>query len=1135
MITFLINRARRHWQVLSTVLLGVLISTAFLASGPIIVNTVIDFALPHKLRSSLNENGILYLTTYNNQGEYEHNEIKTNIHNILTTNLGEIQEIVDSTASPWIYPWQEGSLIPDERINLRSYGGIEQRIKFVSGGWPQNPSLDPRLIQAVISTPMADAFAIGVGDHLPISKRFNELQPSYWIEVSGIYQPIDASDLYWLIESNPFQTTNNNRYAEEFGAILLEEDFFSITENLFPNANHQLIWLGIINPGSINSSNLKSVITGIETIRTSITAFERRVVLETNLDGFLENYETQAAAIIPPLYLLIGEVLFLGLYYVVMVAALSIRQVEGELSTLVSRGAEISQLLRIQVFDALLICITAFIFGPILAYGLISSLARIGPLADVSQTDWVTRLPSASWLAAGISVFACFTALIVPVIPILRSSVVQHHQTVTRRKNIPWWHRYYIDVLLLSIGLVALWRLSLYGSISGINQGNIDWLLLFAPLALLIGSATVLLRLFPSIFRMLAFFVARGRGLTAAIALWQTARDPTHVTRLILLFTLAMALGILSTGLNATLSFSEKERARYSTGGEARLSFDNFIPLSSLDSLPQVNSSSAIWRGTGRANVRSYRNIPDFSILAIDPLSFATVSQFRTDYTDDYIGYVLGQLIVDPEQLPVSAIALPSNPTHLGLWIFDPNPNRTDVDILEYVNIRAKIQSAEGEIDVIDLDLISTEFSPDGVLINPSNPDNDSTGWFHFLSLVFKEMEGDSVKEAAGITSETPSWLYFEALLPEYAAQGYPLSLHSMWIKIRRLPSESEGYSTSQGPLIIDDLSVRDSSGTQKVFEDFEELTTIWQTDSVQSLASYTKRDITHSGEASMRLFLGSPDSSNWMVLSPAQTTRINFIPILASPVFLEMTELKVGDKFSAFINGISLILEIKNSVNYFPTMYETDDYGFVVVSRDSLLAELNRSSRIPINYNEIWLRVDETQEIPGLLSSFPLVKRSWEVISERMLFKSDPLTLGLRSVIFLGYSLTLFLSLVGFATYFYMSARQRGSIYGILRSLGFSTPQLYGSLVLEQTILIFSGLGLGILLGSILNKIILPGLPISFADLPPIPPFVPQTDWYSVARLILIMIGGFFFTLAIGTFLLWKLKLHQVLRIGEE
>lgn len=1134
MITFLINRARRHWQVLSTVLFGVLISTAFLASGPIVVNTVIDFALPHKLRSSLDENGIIYLATYNNLGEQEHNRINRQIHNILQNHLGELSEIVRSTASPWVYAWQEDSLVSDERINLRTYGEIEERINIIAGGWPENSTLDSNLFQALLPKSMSDAYSIGVGGRLPISKKLDASQPSYWIEIAGVYQPIDARDPYWLIKSNPFQPTSNNRYLAEYGVILLEEDFFSIADNLFPNANHQLKWLGIIDPGKVDTSNLEAVISGIETIRTSITSFKRKVVLETNIDSFLKNYDSQSTAIIPPLYLLVGEVLFLGLYYVVMVAALSIRQVEGELSTLVSRGAGISQLLRIQVFDALLICTIAFIFGPILAYGLISSLASFGPLADIGQIDWVTHLPAASWLAAGVSALACFTALIIPVIPILRSSVVQHHQSLTRRKKTPWWHRYYLDVQLLVIGLIALWRLSLYGSISGINQGNIDWLLLFAPLALLIGSATVLLRLFPAIFSLLAHLVARGRGLTAAIALWQTARDPSHVTSLILLFTLAMALGILSTGLNATLSYSEKERARHSTGGEARLSFDNFIPLSSLDSMDQVTNTSAVWRGKGRANVRSYRNIPNFKILAIDPLSFATVSQFRIDYTDDYIGYVLGQLIVDPEQLPVSAIPLPSQPTHLGVWVADPHPDRTDVNILEYINIRTKIQSAEGEINIIDLDLIPTELIIDGEPPYLLEPENELTNWYQFLSIVFNESPNNS-DEFVGLISQEPSWRYFEAQLPEFAPQGYPLSLHSMWIKIRRLPSESGSFSTSQGPLIIDDLSISGSDRTLIVFEGFEELSTIWQTDSNQSIASYTKHDITHSGEASMRLFLGSPASSNWMVLSPAQTTRLNFIPILASPGFLELTGLKVGDKFAAFINSISLILEIKNSVNYFPTMYESEDNGFVVLSRDSLLAELNRTSRIPINYNEIWLRVDETQEIPDLLSSFPQIKRGWEVESERLLFKSDPLTLGLRSVIFLGYSLTLLLSLVGFATYFYMSARQRGTIYGILRSLGLSTTQMYGSLVLEQIILIISGLGLGILLGSILNRLVLPGLPLSFADIPPIPPFVPRADWYSVIRLILIMIGGFMFTLAVGTFLLWRLKLHQVLRVGEE
>ena len=715
--------------------------------------------------------------------------------------------------------------------------------------------------------------------------------------------------------------------------------------------------------------------------------------------------------------------------------------------------------------------------------------------------------------------------------------MVQHRQNIARRTKKPWWQRYFIDVFLLVIGLAALWRLSLYGSISGLNGESIDWLLLFAPLALLIGSATVLLRLFPSIFRVLANLAAQGRGLTAALAFWQTSRDPTHVTRLVLLFTLAMALGILSTGLNATLTMSEIERARYATGGEARLTYDSFIPLSSFNTMPQVTSASAVWRGTGRANVRSYRSMPNFSLLAIDPMSFATVSQYRTDFTDDYIGFVLGQLIVDPQQLPVTTIPLVGQPTHLGIWVADPNPERTDVELLDYLSIRAKIQSSEGEVNTIDLDLIPDDVRADiDSNLNQEQefgPAQENRTWDYYLSIISNAKSSNDL--APILSSTSPTWRYFEANLPEYAEEGYPISLHSLWIKIRPLMTDSGAYHFSQGPLMIDDLSTQDSQGQTQIVEDFEQLSTIWQTDSSQSVVSYTKRDITHSGEASMRLYLGSPGSANWMVVSPAQTTRLDLIPVLASPIFLEMTGLEVGDKFIALTNGVSLVLDIKNSVHHFPTMYETDDRGYLIISRDALLAELNRASRFPVNFNETWIRVDDTQGIPALLDMYPQATHAWEVETERQNFKSDPLTLGLRSVIFLGYSLTLLLSLVGFATYFYMSARQRGPIYGILRSLGLSTRQLYSSLVIEQLILILSGLGLGIVLGSALNEIILPGLPISYGDVPPVPPFLPQEDWNSVFRLIFIMVGGFVLTLAIGTFLLWRTKLHQVLRVGEE
>lgn len=1124
MISFLTNRARRHWQVLSTLVLGVLISTAFLACGPLIVNTVLNFALPHKIRSTLDENGTVFLSTYNNKGESVYQQINSEISTILRGNIRELSDVVNSVRTPWGYPWQEESLLPGERVNFRSFGGIESHIELITGDWPDNSTIESNIIQAMITEPMAEAYGLEAGTRLPMSKKTSEPEPSYWVEVSGIIRPVDGLEPCWFINNNPFRLENNSRYLAEFSALVLENDVYRVANHLFPDANLELNWLGIINPDQIQTDNIDTILSGIDAVRSEISAFERKITLRTNINLFLEKFEAQASSVRPPLYLLIAEVLFLGIYYVVMVAALSVRQVEGELTTLTSRGASVGQLFQFQIFEAVIICITAFIFGPLLAYTMVWSMAFLGPLSDVSQMDWVANLTSASWIAAGMSVLACFTALLLPVIPILRRSVVQHRQDIARRANMPWWQRYYVDVFLLAIGLIALWRLSLYGSISGIDGGRIDWVLLLAPLALLIGSATVLLRIFPAIFRVLANIAARGKGLTAALAFWQTSRDPTHVTRLVLLFTLAMALGILSTGLNATLSLSEMERARYSTGGEARISYDSFIPLSSFKSMPQVSSASAVWRGTGRANVRSYRSMPGFSLLAVEPFSFATVSEYREDFSTDYIGYILGQLIVDQEQLPVTTIPFEGRPARFGLWLADPNPGRTDIDLTEYLNLRVKIQSSEGEVSTITLDPKPLE--------NKSLLSDDY--WYSYLSLIPKSSNSES-NSGFKISPVKPIWRYFEAELPLLADEGYPISLHSIWIKVRPITTDSGPHYLSSGPFIIDDLSIQDSQGQIQIIEGFEDLSTIWQTEDPQSTASFTKTDITHSGDASMRLYLGVPGSAKWMVISPAQKARTEPLPAIASPLFLEMTGLNVGDEFIAQTSGVSLVVEIKNSVKYFPTMYESDDRGYLITSREALLAELNRASRFPINFNETWIRVDDTQELPELVGLYPQANRAWEVASEGKLYKSDPLTLGLRSVIFLGYSLTLILSLVGFATYFYLSARQRSTIYGILRSLGLSTRQLYSSLVLEQMILIMAGLGLGIFLGSLLNRIILPGLPVSFGDVPPIPPFIPQEDWNSVIRLVLIMVIGFILTLAFGTILLWRAKLHQVLRVGEE
>ena len=71
-----------------------------------------------------------------------------------------------------------------------------------------------------------------------------------------------------------------------------------------------------------------------------------------------------------------------------------------------------------------------------------------------------------------------------------------------------------------------------------------------------------------------------------------------------------------------------------------------------------------------------------------------------------------------------------------------------------------------------------------------------------------------------------------------------------------------------------------------------------------------------------------------------------------------------------------------------------------------------------------------------------------WEAEAIRKAIKSDPLALGLRSMTLFGYVLTTVLSLAGFGTHFYTSVRQRETNYAVLRALGLSPQQLYGTLL---------------------------------------------------------------------------------------
>jgi ABC-type antimicrobial peptide transport system permease subunit len=1131
-LPFILRRARRHWQLLLTLSLGVVLTTALLASGPLLVDTVVEMGLYRTLESSGAE-GNLRLATSARVDQASFQDLDREIQVLVQTALGEhLDHVARLAESPWIFIWTSGRL--DERVKFRSYDGIQDRVEYVAGEWPGKASVDPKVIRVVISDGMARSFGLRAGDRLPLSPAQNSAVPTVWIEVAGIVRPQDPLDSYWFGKFSPLTAQGQ---SGRYSVIVPGDAFFPVAATLFPKDEINLAWHVLLRHNTFSAADIEPFQTKLVALEAKFDTLQPRVTLYTGVPDILASFQKQLESIRVPLYILIAEIILLGLYFVTMVTALSMHQVEREFAILRSRGAVGWQIVRIQLVEALIILGVAFLIGPWLGAGLVKGLSWVGPLADVRQVaDWGLRLSQNAWLAAGIGVLVCFAGLLFPLGPALRRSIVTHQQMVTRSPSPPWWQRLYLDVFVLVGGLVLLWRLRLYGEMTtgGPGGARLDWLLLLSPVALLLGTATVLLRVFPLVLRGFAFLAARERGLAGALALWQASRNPTHVARLVLLLTLAIALGNLSNGLNTTLDQSEYDRAYYLAGNDLRLTSQSAVPLVDLQSVPGVLRLSAAWRGPGTVDLESVQKHPGLEVLAIEPDSFSTVTRYRDDFADQAMGDLLNHLAVQKGQHP-SLLPLPGQPAKFGLWLRGKVEDKAELDSYqrwidgdddaERVGVAAKLQTAQGELFTVRLQ-------------RPETTGQAALQTDHFT--LGMNVGGHDVELRFHIKPDTKGWHYFESSLPVLPSSSYPLNLHSLWFENQ---ATRLGVPISKTlSLVADDLTVVDTETKEsQVFEDFESPTRPLFLDVMDSSSLYyglitqMTDAVAHSGRFGQQVSMSFTRPVQSYPLRLRQNWTQAPLPALASPAFIETTQLRVGDLVRASVNSTEIDFRIVGTVRYFPTMYEQLEAGYLITSRDLLLPLLNEKAQPPTNPNEVLIETDGSTSIESLSPMVPMLSQSWQAESVRKTLKANPLALGLRSVTLLGSTLTILLSLVGFATHFYLSARQREMLYGVMRAMGMSSRQLYGSLVLEQAVLILAGLALGTGLGVLLNQITLPRLPVSLSDRLPIPPFVPREDWLAVGWLYLGLGAVFLLILGIVTALLWRARVDRILRIGQE
>jgi predicted lysophospholipase L1 biosynthesis ABC-type transport system permease subunit len=206
---------------------------------------------------------------------------------------------------------------------------------------------------------------------------------------------------------------------------------------LFSKHDLELSWHVVLDPQSFTAANLETFQTRLVELETRLADFQPPIRMETGIIGILRKFQVQFETIRLPVYILIAEIMLLVLYYVSMIAELSIRQMEREFATMYSRGISPQQITRAHLLEVLVILAITFFSGPWLGACLVRILSWVGPLSSLTQPSRMFNLGRDAWIAAGLGTLTCLAGLLLPLGPALRRSIIGYQQITTRDNRPP--------------------------------------------------------------------------------------------------------------------------------------------------------------------------------------------------------------------------------------------------------------------------------------------------------------------------------------------------------------------------------------------------------------------------------------------------------------------------------------------------------------------------------------------------------------------------------------------------------------------------------------------------------------------------------------------------------------------------
>ncbi len=1076
MTGFVLLRARAHRLLLAAALLTVLLTTALLAALTAYSGAIGDAALRHTLPSSENAADTALIVTADTPAPDRRSAADEAVREGARRTFDGLPVTLRTLVRSGPYalprslrPTPAGSDEPDlthlaalDRSQLRI---TEGRLPRVTGAG--NP------VEVALPQTAAEALGLRTGARLALTDRFDG--PTVHVHVTGLYRPARATAPYWRLDDVGGRGVHTLSFTT-YGPLLADPSVLTGGRV----SSGETAWLASADFSALTTDRIgalrEAAREGAAALRTS-EALGDGTASATSLPEVLDRVERSLLVSRSTLLIVALLLTLLAAYALLLVARLLSTERVDETRLLRARGGSPGRIAGLAALEALLLALPAAVCAPLLAGPLAGLLAGQGALARIGLRPDTSGTGPEVWLVAAGVAAGCGLAVTVP-------ALASGSFSVRRARPLPAPLRAGADVGLLVVAAVAYWQLSRRtgGTVAADGRGTlgIDPLLVTAPALALLAGTVLTLRLLPPVARLAERRAARGRGLPAALASWQFSRRPAHGAGPVLLLVLAVALGMLAIGEGASWNRSQDDQADFRAGTDVRVLAGGNGELGDSSMYEAVDGVRAAAPAVRTSLPLSGDRAA--TVLALDTADAADGLLLRSDLAAEPVDSLLAGL--GPKEA-TAGVPLPGRAAGLRATLRltsdrDGGSSGSSADVTATLEDRHGVPyrvplgelPADGRLHDLTLDLADATGAPaDGAA-------GSSTWTLTALELDVAQPAGRSERHRLTVSGLT-------AVTAGEQERSLPIPGAGMWKAVSHADSASTSQDSSARP---DPARVQESpSGTLVV------------------------------GYGTGHLPSGTAGASGTSGVSASVTVRMH----VAQPATPEVTGVatdrflasagiqRTGQQVDVPFGTTTVPVRIVRTVHALPTTATggAGDGGALLVDLRTVNRVLQAREGASAAPNEWWLRTapGAAAGVAADVRARPDVDPSQVVVRDEIAdrLRDDPFGAGPEAAFAAAAMVAAVLAAVGFTVSTAGSLRERGGEFAVLRALGASRRRIARAIAAELGLLMALALGVGVALGTVLTRAVIPLIVLTPQATRPVPEVLVELPVLRVALLL--------------------------------